>query len=320
MVTGGAGYVGGHVVRALLTHGDRVVVLDDLTTGVPSRIGRVPLVVGSVRDRALVRRTLTEHDVGGVVHLAARKRGDESLVRPEWYRQENVGGIEAVLGAMADTGVSRLLASSSAAVYGDPDELPVGEDAPTRPTTPYGQTKLHGEHLIARAVREHGLRAVAFRYFNVAGTAAADLADAQPVNLLARVLDAVDTRTRPVIYGDRHPTPDGTCVRDYVHPADVAAAHVAALPLLEESGMHVLNVGTGRGWSVREVLDTVAEVTGVRLEPTVAPPRAGDPPAVVAAVDRITDLLGWRAAHDLRGMVDSAWSALVAQRLSRSAG
>ena len=310
--------MGGHVVRALLTEGDRVVVLDDLTTGDPARLDpAVQLAVGSVRDRELVRRTLLDSGADGVVHLAARKRGDESLLRPDWYEQENVGGLAAVLGAMADAGVRRLLASSSAAVYGDPDELPVGEDAPTRPTTPYGETKLTGERLIAAAVREHGLRAVAFRYFNVAGAATPDLADTQPVNLLARVFTAVETGGRPVIYGDRHPTPDGTCVRDYVHAADVAGAHVAALSLLERPGMHVLNVGTGRGWSVREVLDTVGDVTGVRLRPQVAPPRAGDPPAVVAAVERITDLLGWRAAHDLRGMVESAWSA---RSLSRSAG
>ena len=313
-MTGGAGYVGGHVVRALSARGDRVVVLDDLTSGDAARLGAAELVVGSVLDRGLVRRTLLRTGADGVVHLAARKCGDESLRRPDWYERENTGGLRAVLDAMADAGVRRLLASSSAAVYGAPARLPVPEEAPTGPTTPYGLTKLRGERMIAA---EPGLRAVVFRYFNVAGAATPELADTRPVNLLTRVLAAVETGARPVVYGDRHPTPDGTCVRDYVHPEDVAGAHGAALPQRGRPRRRGRNGGPGRGRSVLEVLDTVAEVTGVRLRPLVAPPRAGDPPAVVAAVDRITGLLGWRAAHDLRGMVASAWDA---RSLSRCAG
>ena len=314
LVTGGAGYVGGHVVRALRANGDRVVVLDDLSTGDRGRLrtptSEVPLVVGSVRDRALVRDTLAAHGATGVVHLAGRKRADESLARPDWYREENVGGLRAVLGAMADAGTDRLLYSSSAAVYGDPESLPVDEDASTRPCTPYGQTKLDGERLVEQEVRRRGLRAVALRYFNVAGAARPELADRQPVNLIARVLAALRAGERPVVHGVDHPTPDGTCVRDYVHAEDVADAHVAATALLDgPAAWHVLNVGTGSGWSVREVLDTVAEVTGIPVEPVLGPRRPGDPPAVVAAVDRIAAVAGWRARHPLRSMVASAWSA-----------
>src|SRR6266699_6578521 len=191
LVTGGAGYVGGHVVHALLSAGERVVVLDDLSTGDPDRLRRTgpgeppALVVGSVRNRDLVRDTLAAHGATGVIHLAARKRGDESLARPDWYRSENVGGVESVLAAMADAGIDRLLYSSSAAVYGDPASVPVAEDAPTRPTTPYGQTKLDGERMIEREVRRRGLAAVALRYFNVAGALRPELADRQPVNLVA---------------------------------------------------------------------------------------------------------------------------------------
>jgi UDP-glucose 4-epimerase len=308
-VTGGAGYVGAHVVHALRAIEDEVVAFDDLSAGQAAKIGKVRLVVGSVLDTDLVRATLADVRPHGVIHLAARKRGDESMVHPGWYYQENIGGLRSLLQAMSDVGVDRLVMSSSAAVYGDPARSPVDEDAPTRPTTPYGQTKLDGERLIRRWVRDRR-RAVVLRYFNVAGAGSPQLADVGSANLLSVVLEAVASGAPPVVHGDCHPTADGTCVRDYVHPTDVAAAHVAALPLLDgPAGWHVLNVGTGRGWSVRDVLGAVQEVTGRPVEPVVGPPRVGDPPSVVAAVDRIAAVLGWHATRDLPEMVASAWQA-----------
>jgi UDP-glucose 4-epimerase len=310
LVTGGAGYVGGHVVAALAARGLPVVVLDDLSTGFADRTAGLPgvaVVSGRVHDEELVRRAIREHGVTGVMHLAARKRPDESLLRPRWYRSENVGGLAALLRATAATGVERLVFSSSAAVYGEPAGGPVAEDAPLRPTTPYGETKAEGERLLHR---QGGLRWVALRYFNVAGAAAPALADRRPANLVSRVLDALAAGRPPVVNGDRHPTPDGTCVRDYVHVADVADAHLAVLPLLSRPGCaETLNVGCGRGWSVREVVEVARQVTASPVEPVVGPPRPGDPPQVVAAVDRIEALLGWRSRHDLRDMVASAWAA-----------
>jgi UDP-glucose 4-epimerase len=312
LVTGGAGYVGAHVVHAMAAAGEQVVVLDDLSTGEAERLAplsSVPLVVGSVRDRGLVRRVLREHAVQGVVHLAGRKKVAESVADPLLYYAENVEGAVALLEACRAKGVTRFVFSSSAAVYGLPATEQVGEDAECRPISPYGRTKLVGEWLV-RDSAAWGLAAVNLRYFNVAGAGSPRLGDRGTGNLVPLVFEAVDADRPPVLYGADHPTPDGSPVRDFVHVADVAEAHLAAARALTAGAPGgTYNVGRGEGSSVLEVLRLVGEVTGGDTTPEVADARPGDPARVVAAVDRIDRDLGFRARCDLRSIVESAWAA-----------
>ena len=313
LVTGGAGYIGAHVVHAMAATGRRLVVLDDLSTGDAGRLEglpAVPLVVGSVRDRGLVRRVLREHGVTGVVHVAGKKAVAESVADPLAYYAENVEGLVALLESCRAKGVGRFVFSSSAAVYGTPDVDPVGEDAPCRPLSPYGQTKLVGEELLRDCVTAYGLAATSLRYFNVAGAVDPRLGDSGTANLVPQVFSALDAGRAPVVFGADHATPDGTGVRDYVHVADVADAHLAAVRALEGgSAGSIYNVGRGEGSSVLDVLQLVAEVTGADTTPEVAGRRPGDPASVVAAVGRIERELGFRARRDLRDMVTSAWTA-----------
>jgi UDP-glucose 4-epimerase len=310
LVTGGAGYIGSHVALCLREHGHDVVVLDDLSTGLRHRAGDAPLVVGDIADRALVARTLREHGAEGVVHLAAAKVVEDSVHDPLGYYRRNVASTTELLAGMADAGVDRIVYSSSAAVYGDTGDEPVAEDAPTAPANPYGETKLIGEWLVRDQARAIGLRYVALRYFNVAGTSAPELAETKAANLIPLVLEAVRRGDAPLIFGDDYPTPDGTCVRDYVHVADLAAAHVEAVAATAEPGAaETFNVGNGVGHSVREVVDVAAEVSGVDLTPRFAARRPGDPASVVADTTRITSRTTWRPRHDLREMVRSAWES-----------
>jgi UDP-glucose 4-epimerase len=322
LITGGAGYIGAHVVDAMRAAGERLVVLDDLSAGRPGRLpADVPVVNGSVLDRALLDAVLTEHGVRGVVHLAARKRVGESVTEPLTYYRENLGGLTTLLEAMTAAGVRRLVFSSSAAVYGEP-ETPTGlvtEDTPCRPVSPYGETKLAGEWLVRAAGRAHGLSTVCLRYFNVAGAARPELADLGAANVIPMFFERLERGEAPVINGDDYPTPDGTCVRDYVHVADLAEAHLAAARLLDGAAPAgtdlTVNVGTGRGYSVREVAEAVAEATGIR-EPAarVAARRPGDPPVVVASVALAAERLGFTARRGLPEMVSSAWAGWRAAR------
>ena len=308
LVTGGAGYIGLHVVRALQASGEDVLVLDDLSTGRASLL-TAPLVVGDVGDRALLDRVLAGGAVHGVVHLAARKQVAESVADPLRYYRENVGALTTLLEAMREHGVGTLVFSSSAAVYGEVDVPLVTERTPTAPASPYGETKLVGEWMVRAAAGAHGLRYALLRYFNVAGAGAPELADVGAANLVPMVFQRIAAGRPPMLFGDDHATPDGSCVRDYVHVADIADAHVAALRHLDAGGADLLlNVGRGDGCSVREVLRTVAEVTGRDTGPEVLPRRPGDPPRVVAANDAIRTQLGWEPVHDLHAMVASAWA------------
>ncbi|HVW79331.1 MAG TPA: UDP-glucose 4-epimerase GalE [Mycobacteriales bacterium] len=310
MVTGGAGYIGAHVVKALRDRGEPVVVLDDLSTGRPGRIGDASLVRGSVLDRDLVEATIREHRVGGIIHIAAKKQVGESVERPLFYYRENVVGLVGLLEAATTNGVESFVFSSSAATYGMPDVDQVTEDTPLAPLSPYGETKVIGEWLGRATAASCELRAISLRYFNVAGAAAPDLGDPAVLNLIPMALRALTAGEPPKIFGDDYPTPDGTCIRDYVHVADVADAHVRALEHLSEGGgSATYNIGRGVGSSVREVLAMVAETTGISTEPVVAPRRSGDPARIVATVDRIRTELGWTARYDLRSMVESAWEA-----------
>jgi UDP-glucose 4-epimerase len=319
LVTGGAGYIGAHVVAAMRDEGQQVVVLDDLSTGNRTRIAGVPLVDGSVLDRSLVERTMREHSVTGVVHLAAKKQVEESVRDPLLYYRENVEGLRRLLEAMTAAGVGAFVFSSSAAVYGAPDVDLVREDTDCRPVNPYGQTKLAGEHMVADVARATGLRYALLRYFNVAGAARPELADRGEANLVPMVFRRIEERRAPLIFGDDFPTPDGTCIRDFIHVADIASAHTAAARALADGDLPALtaNVGRGEGVSVRQMIDAIREVTGTTgeswAEPTVAPRRAGDPPRVVAAADTIREALGWRARFGLDDMVASAWEGWTAR-------
>ena len=312
LITGGAGYIGAHVVRAMTEDGRAVVVLDDLSTGDASRLpAGVPLVTGSTLDRPLLDRVLAEHGVTGVLHIAAKKQVGESVEQPLRYYRENVEGLRIVLEAAAGAGVRRFLLSSSAAVYGMPDVETVTEDTPCLPMSPYGETKLAGEWLVRATGRAHGMGTVALRYFNVAGAATPELGDPGVFNLVPMVFERLDAGLPPLVFGDDYPTPDGTCVRDYIHIADVATAHVAAVRRLEadpDGTELALNIGRGEGVSVREMLDTIGAVTGLDTTGEVVARRAGDPARVVASADLIAKELGWTAEYDLASMITSAWS------------
>jgi len=319
LVTGGAGYIGSHVVQALSARGDEVLVLDDLSAGGAERIPGVPLSeIDLVSDAAphAVAELLRSGGVEAVMHFAARKSVDESVRRPAWYYQQNISSLAHLLLAMEDAGVDRLVFSSSAAVYGSATGDAITEDTPLAPISPYGETKRAGEQLVSAASVGFGLRATSLRYFNVGGTASVRLANHVGENLIPLVFDRIDRGLPPLIFGDGYPTRDGSCVRDYIHVVDLAEAHVAALDHLVDApaGNIALNVGTGRGTTVREMVSAILRASGSSLEPEVAPKRAGDPASSVASPDRIRQLLGWSAQRDIDEIVQSDWAAHLAAR------
>ncbi|MBQ0828954.1 UDP-glucose 4-epimerase GalE [Streptomyces tagetis] len=315
LITGGAGYIGAHVVRAMTAAGESAVVYDDLSTGVAERVpDGVPLVVGSVLDGERVARALTDHAVTGVVHLAAKKQVGESVELPLHYYRENVEGLRVLLTAVTRAGVPSFVFSSSAAVYGMPDVDLVTEDTPCVPMSPYGETKLAGEWLVRATGRATGLSTAALRYFNVAGAAGPRMADTGVFNLIPMVFEKLTQGAAPRVFGDDYDTPDGTCVRDYIHVVDLAEAHVAAARALEASPGRALtlNIGRGEGVSVREMIDRINALTGRDLPPTVGPRRPGDPARVVASSDRAAAELGWKAKYGVQDMIVSAWEGWVA--------
>ncbi|MFF4833456.1 UDP-glucose 4-epimerase GalE [Streptomyces sp. NPDC001315] len=311
LITGGAGYIGAHVARAMAEAGEHVVALDDLSAGVPTRLpAGIPLVEGSARDGDLLKRVFAEHAVTGVVHLAARKQVAESVAQPTRYYQENVGGLATLLEAVAGAGIGRFLFSSSAAVYGNPDVDLITEDTPCAPVNPYGETKLAGEWLVRAAGRAHGIATACLRYFNVAGAAAPELADTGVFNIVPMVFDRLTRGEAPRIFGDDYPTPDGTCVRDYIHVADLAEAHLAAARRLSAPGAAgdlTVNIGRGEGVSVRELVTLIGEVSGDTRPALVEARRPGDAPRAVASATRAAQELGWTARRGAREMVESAW-------------
>lgn len=315
LVAGGAGYIGAHVVRLLLERGEDAIVVDDLSYGTPERVEGATLVELDVASGDAVE-TLTDlmerRGVTAVIHFAARKQVGESVARPAWYYQQNVGGLANMLLAMDQARVDQMIFSSSAAVYGMPPVEVVPEDIDCRPINPYGETKLIGEWMMADAERAWGLRWAGLRYFNVAGAGWDDLGDMATLNLIPMVLERLANGETPKIFGTDYPTPDGTCIRDYIHVKDLAAAHIAALDYLaggQEMTEHVFNVGTGKGSSVREVVSKVIASTGLDLEPEELDRRAGDPPQLIGDASRIGRVLGWKPEHDLDDIVSSSFTA-----------
>ena len=323
LVTGGAGYIGAHVLRSLAERGRDAVVVDDLSSGDARRIGDTPLYELDLSDAAVIP-TLVEimaaHDVDAVIHFAARKRVDESVERPAWYFRQNVGSLAVVLDAMEAARVHRLVFSSSAAVYGATDGRLISETDRTQPVNPYGATKLIGEQLIEAAAKAFPLRAASLRYFNVAGAGWPDLGDNAALNLVPMVFERIDAGASPIIFGADYPTPDGTCIRDFVHVSDLADAHLAALAHLQSMrrGHLALNVGTGTGSSVRQVIEAIIRVASFDGGVEVRKRRAGDPPAVVADPSRIRSLTGWSARFGLDDIVRSAWTSHRQLSVSRS--
>lgn len=316
LVTGGAGYVGSHMVATLLAASHDVVVLDDLSTGHRDAVGaEAHFVEGDVGDTSLVAALLRDQRIDAVCHFAAKIRVEESVSSPRLYWQGNLVRTLALLEAVLDTPAPpALVFSSTAAVYGTPDEVPIDEDHPKRPESPYGETKLAVERALASYGRAHGLRWAALRYFNAAGAdAEAGLGERHDpeTHLIPIVLDvALGARPSLAVYGTTWPTPDGTCVRDYVHVLDLGEAHLAALRYLVQGGASgAFNLGTGRGRSVREVVHAVERVTGREVPVTEAPPRAGDPAELVAKVERAERVLGWKARRtELDAVVADAWA------------
>lgn len=319
MLTGGAGYIGAHIVRAFQDVALPVVVLDDLSTGVRENVpDDVPFVQASVADSEAVRGAIRDHGVTGVLHLAAKKAVGESVEQPLRYWDENVGGMRALLQVCVDEGVDRVLFSSSAAVYGEPPVELVTEETVTGPISPYGETKLVGEWMLRDLARATPLRWASLRYFNVAGAGAPELADRSVNNLVPLALRALVEGENPKLFGDDYPTRDGSCIRDYIHVVDLAEAHAVAARRLDGGSIgEVYNVGRGEGVTVKEVFETVRGVTGIDFSVDVVGRRAGDAPAYFADATKIREQLGWTARLGLEDMVRSAWAARQATDVSR---
>jgi UDP-glucose 4-epimerase len=312
LVTGGAGYIGSVVVDQLLERGFGVVVLDDLSTGHRQAVARgAGFVQGGIGNRELVESLLQKERIEAIIHLAAFALVAESVAQPRKYVANNVTAARVLLEAAARAKVRRFVFSSSCAVYGHPPKVPITEDTPQQPVNPYGETKRDYERLLAEVAPQHGMGVVSLRYFNASGATEERGEDHDPeTHLIPNVFAAaLGNREALEVYGTDYPTPDGTAIRDYVHVADIADAHLRALDVALDGGATVaLNLGTGTGRSVREVVDAARRVTG-RAVPTVERPRRpGDPPELVAAVGRAATLLGWRASHSsLEEILSSAW-------------
>ena len=322
LVTGGAGYIGSHVVQQLGREGWRVVTLDNLSRGFAEAVTYGPLIVGNIADRALVQQIIREHDVGTIMHFAAFTIVPESVAEPLKYYDNNVLGTRALIDAALAEGVDEFIFSSSAAVYGLPPGGIAAEDSPTVPINPYGTSKLISEWMLRDEAAASSLRPVALRYFNVGGSdPSGRIGQSTPqATLLTKVAaeHVVGKRTHVSIFGTDYPTADGTGIRDYIHVEDLAAAHLSALRYLRAGGKPVvLNIGYGRGASVREVLNAVAQAAGQPLTIREEPRRAGDPPVLVAKADRVREVLDWTPRYDkLEQLVSDAlrWEQVLASR------
>ncbi|WP_090060132.1 UDP-glucose 4-epimerase GalE [Celeribacter neptunius] len=323
LVTGGAGYIGSHFCKALAQEGIEPVVIDNLSRGHKDAVKWGPLEVADLRDREAVMRVLTRHEIEAVVHFAALAYVGESMVRPQLYYDNNLGGMSVLMSALAATGVNKIVFSSTCATYGIPDHLPITEETPQNPINPYGRTKLVSEWMLRDAAAASDLRYAALRYFNAAGAdSEAEIGERHlpETHLIPLALMAAFGSAPPLkLFGTDYDTPDGTCIRDYIHVEDLARAHLLALSHLESGGDSLaVNLGTGTGASVREVIDAVTAVSGRSVPYELAPRREGDPAALVADPTRAFEILGFRARlRDLNRMVEDAmpWFQVETERV-----
>jgi UDP-glucose 4-epimerase len=323
LVTGGAGYIGGHMVLALLDAGHQPIVFDNLSTGFRWSVPEgVPLVVGDIGDFELVLRTLQTHRIDAIAHFAAKLVVPESVADPLGYYLNNTVKSRSLMAAAVAAGVKKFVFSSTAAVYGNASDKPLGEDAPLAPLSPYGSSKQLTEVMLRDVAVAHDMRYVILRYFNVAGSDPAMRHGQSTANATHLIKVAIQTalgmRSHMEVFGSDYPTPDGTCIRDYIHVTDLIAAHMLALNHLDQGGESlVVNCGYGHGYSVSEVIDTVRKVSGKSVEARFAPRRAGDPVTIVANSDRIRSRLGWQPRHDdLASIVDHSlrWESMLRER------
>ena len=314
LVCGGAGYVGSHCLEALKAAGYDCVVVDDLSRGHRAAVGESPLYVGNIADDALMDRVFREHHIEVVLHFAAASQVGESMKEPLLYYENNLCATVALLRSMRRHEVGRIVFSSSAAVYGEPDTVPIPEESPKAPTNTYGETKLAMERLMHWCHVAYGLEYVSLRYFNAAGASPSGIIgeDHTPeTHLIPLVLQAAQGRREKVsIFGDDYPTPDGTCIRDYIHTSDLASAHLlAARRLLAGEGSGIFNLGSEHGLSVRQIIDAARKVTGRDFPVEVAPRRAGVPAVLIASNRKAREELGWVPAHsDAESILASAWA------------
>jgi UDP-glucose 4-epimerase len=310
LVVGGAGYIGAHVAQALIDNGYTVRIFDDFSNGLQRRVdGKFEDVVkNNILNRDALISSLDGID--SVIHLAAKKSVEESVLNPLKYYENNVGGTLNLLAAMAVKKVKKLVFSSTAAVYASNEKSAIEEFDSLQPISPYGNTKLISEELIKCIGSAEGISTISLRYFNVAGTSKTEFGDNSKDNLVPKVFAAIRRGERPEIYGVDYPTNDGTCVRDYIHVADLADSHIAALKEVENSMIHeVYNVGSGAGYSVRQIMNQISATTNEQLIPVNAPRRAGDVPQLIASTTKIERDLGWKPMRTLKEMIDSAWES-----------
>lgn len=313
LVVGGAGYIGSHMVKALLDTGYGVVTLDNLSTGHRDMVTGGAFIDGNLGDGPLLARIFTEHAIDGVMHFAAFSQVGQSVIKPLTYYRNNISETIELIEAMIRHGVMHFIFSSSAAVYGEPVEVPILEDHPQHPTSPYGTTKATVEQLLDDCDAAHGLKSIRLRYFNAAGAdAAADIGEKHEpeTHLIPLILKvAAGRRDHIDIFGTQYPTPDGTCIRDYIHVSDLAQAHLLAIEALfegRESGMY--NLGNSKGYSVREVIELARQITGHPIPTIEADIRPGDPAILVAGSDKIRRELGWKPVYeDLAAIIRTAW-------------
>ena len=315
LVTGGAGYIGSHTCKALQRAGFAPVSYDNLSRGNPEAVQWGALEIGELTDRDRLLDAMARHDVSAVIHFAAFAYVGESNENPALYHRNNVGGTATLLAAMRERGIGKIVFSSSCAVYGMPGTAPIGEDTPLAPISPYGETKVLCEQMLKEAAAASALRFIALRYFNAAGADPdGDIGECHvpETHAIPLLLDVAAAETPHfTIFGDDYPTAGGTCIRDYIHVADLASAHVAALRALRDGGAEntALNLGTGRGWSVRELVDTVGTVTKRPVPVRIGPRRPGDPPSLVADASRARERLGWRPRYsEIATQVAHAWA------------
>jgi UDP-glucose 4-epimerase len=323
LVTGGAGYIGGHMVLALLDAGHQPIVFDNLSTGFRWSVPEgVPLVVGDIGDFELVLRTLQTYQIDAIAHFAAKLVVPESVSDPLGYYLNNTVKSRSLMAAAVAADIKKFVFSSTAAVYGNASDKPLGEDAPLAPLSPYGSSKQLTEVMLRDVAVAHDMRYVILRYFNVAGSDPAMRHGQSTANATHLIKVAIQTalgmRSHMEVFGSDYPTPDGTCIRDYIHVTDLIAAHMLALNHLDQGGESlVVNCGYGHGYSVSEVIDTVRKVSGKPVEARFAPRRAGDPVTIVANSDRIRSRLGWQPRHDdLASIVDHSlrWESMLRER------